>query len=96
MRVQAREGTAGVLTWKVPWIELVDVDVGDDGDRARHVGGAVAEVVEDELLVRRVEPEPRRQHVRVRHDHYWLPAGRRRYQAKPATARNSHYKTLDS
>jgi hypothetical protein len=49
------------LTGEVPWIELVDVDVGDDRDGARRGGGAVAEVVQDELLVRGVEPEPRRQ-----------------------------------
>nr|ACN34811.1 unknown [Zea mays] len=46
---------------QVPWVELVDVDVGDDGHGARRRRGAVAEVVQDELLVRRVEPEPRRQ-----------------------------------
>jgi hypothetical protein len=67
---RARARRVVLLTWQVPWIELVDVDVGDDGDRARRVGGAVAEVVEDQLLVRRVETEPRRQHVRVRHDHW--------------------------
>jgi hypothetical protein len=67
--VQAR--AARVLTWQVPRIQLVDVNVGDDGDRARRVGGAVAEVVDDQLLVRRVEPESRRQHaVRVRLDHW--------------------------
>jgi hypothetical protein len=63
-------GCWGTLTWQVPWVELVDVDVGDDGDRARRVAGAVAEVVEDQLLVRRVKPEAGRQHRRVRHDHY--------------------------
>ena len=58
----------GIITWQVPWVELVDVDLGDDGGRARRRGGALAEVVEDELLVCWVETEPRRQRrARARH-----------------------------
>jgi len=49
------------LGGELPWVQLVDVDVGDDGDGARQRGRAVAEVVQDELLVGGVEPEPRRQ-----------------------------------
>jgi hypothetical protein len=68
-----RIDAGGKLTWQVPWVELVDVDVGDDGDRARRGAGAVAEVVLDQLLVRRVKPEAGRQHRRVRHDHWHQP-----------------------
>ena len=65
-------------TRELPWVELVDVDLGDDWGRARRGGGALAEVVEDELLVRRVEPEPRRER-RARALHAAAaPAGRRR------------------
>ena len=69
MNHDARLWRERVLTWQGPWVELVDIDVGDDGDGARRLRGAVAEVVEDELLVRRVETEARREHGRVRHDH---------------------------
>ncbi|BAS75587.1 Os01g0884350, partial [Oryza sativa Japonica Group] len=48
-------------TGKLPWIELVEVDLGDDGDGDGEAGAAAAEVVHHQLLVRRVEPEPRRQ-----------------------------------
>jgi hypothetical protein len=64
--MQQRQRIKKLQTWKVPRVELVDVDLGDDGGRARRGGGTLAEVVEDEFLVRRVEPEPRRE--RARHD----------------------------
>nr|ACN30958.1 unknown [Zea mays] len=45
--------------WELPWVELVEVDLGDDGDGDGQAGAAAAEVVHHQLLVRRVEPEPR-------------------------------------
>lgn len=50
-----------VLTGEVPWVQLVDVDLGGDLNRTGEAGGLVLEVVEDELLVGRVEPESRRE-----------------------------------
>jgi hypothetical protein len=61
MKMQQRQRIKKLQTWKVPRVELVDVDLGDDGGRARRGGGTLAEVVEDEFLVRRVEPEPWRE-----------------------------------
>ena len=46
------------MTGEIPGVALVDVDLGDDGDRARNGGGLVHEVVHDQLLVSGVEPEP--------------------------------------
>jgi len=50
-----------VLTWEVPWLALVEVDVGDGAGGEGEVRDLAGEVVGDELLVRRVEPEPRRE-----------------------------------
>jgi hypothetical protein len=50
-----------VLTWEVPWLALVEVDVGDGARGEAQVGDLAGEVVGDELLVRRVEAEPWRQ-----------------------------------
>ena len=47
-----------LVTGEIPRVALVDVDLGDDGDGARHGGRLVHEVVHDQLLVRGVEPEP--------------------------------------
>jgi hypothetical protein len=52
--------TAVVHTRKVPWVALVDVDLGDDWHRARDGGRLVHEVVNDELLVCGVEPKTSR------------------------------------
>ena len=65
----ARTSKYQTLTWKVPWLALVEIDVGDGTGDEGEVGDLAAEVVSDELLVRRVEPEARRQHGRVGHDH---------------------------
>jgi hypothetical protein len=50
-----------MLTWEVPWLALVEVDVGDGARGEGEVGHLAGEVVGDELLVRRVEPEPWRE-----------------------------------
>ncbi|BAS85333.1 Os03g0624700, partial [Oryza sativa Japonica Group] len=49
------------LTGEVPWLALVEVDVGDGAGGEAEVGDLAGEVVRHQLLVRRVEPEPRRQ-----------------------------------
>ena len=49
------------FTWEIPWLALVEVDVGDGAGGEGEVGDLAGEVVGDELLVRRVEPEPRRE-----------------------------------
>ena len=46
---------------QLPRVVLVNVHLGDHRCRAGRRRGALAEVVEEELLVRRVEPESRRQ-----------------------------------
>lgn len=46
-----------LVTRKVPWVALVDVDLGDDWHGALDGGGLVHEVVNDELLVGGVEAE---------------------------------------
>lgn len=48
-------------TWKLPGVELVQINLGDDWDGEALAGDLLAEVMDDELLVRRVEPEARRQ-----------------------------------
>ena len=50
------------LTWEVGRVVAVDVDDGDDTVevRAGGAGEVVAEVEAQQLLFRRVEPEPRR------------------------------------
>ena len=54
-----RDGWIGwLVTGEIPRVALVDVDLGDDGDRAGDGRGLVHEVVDDELLVRGVEAEP--------------------------------------
>ena len=57
------------ITWEIPWLALVEVDVGDGAGGEGEVGDLAGEVVGDELLVRRVEPEPRREPHR-RHFYY--------------------------
>ena len=57
--MRARSGAS--RTGELPWVELVDVDLGDDGDGDGEPSALAAEVVHHQLLVRRVEPEPRRQ-----------------------------------
>jgi hypothetical protein len=52
----------------VPWLELVEVDVAYDVQVDLLGGDLLAEVVVEQLLLRRMEPEPRR--------HAWLPVHR--------------------
>ena len=66
-------------TWQLPWLALVEVDV-DHGDAAVRAAATArelaAEVVEHELVVPRVEPEPRGQ-PRLHHAdqaHGYLPS----------------------
>jgi hypothetical protein len=49
------------LTRELPWLALVQVDLRDGAAAEAAVHCLAEEVVGDELLVRRVEPEPRRQ-----------------------------------
>lgn len=42
-------------TWELPGVELVEVDVGDDGDGEGGGGGFALEVVDDEFFVGGVE-----------------------------------------
>ena len=75
----AEEGALG----EVPGVEAVQVDLGDDGHRRAATGRPRAEVVRHQLLVRRVEPEPRGEVqlrlrvpallLRRRRHHHWLP-----------------------
>jgi hypothetical protein len=44
----------------VPWLELVEVDVAYDVEVDPLGGDLLAEVIVEQLLLRRVEPEPRR------------------------------------
>lgn len=48
-------------TWKVPRVELVQVNVGGDGGGEGQIGAFPEEVFVHQLLVRRAEPETRRQ-----------------------------------
>lgn len=50
-----------LLTWKIPWIELVEINVSDDLQREMVAGDFPAEVLHEELLVGRKKPESRRQ-----------------------------------
>ena len=50
------------LTLDVPWLELVEVDVADDVEVDALRGHLLLEVVGEQLLLRGVEPEPRRHH----------------------------------
>lgn len=57
-------GVAGAETgagWEVPGLELVEVDLGDGVDLERAAENLALEVVGDELLVRGVEAEARRE-----------------------------------
>ena len=48
----------GEHTWELPRIELVEIDLGDDGHGNRLPGALPAEVVHHKLFVRRMESEP--------------------------------------
>ena len=48
---------ADSCTWKLPWVILVEINLGDDRDGETLVGGLLAEVMDDKLLVGGVEPE---------------------------------------
>lgn len=50
-----------MLTREIPRFALVEVDLGDGPRREAAVGDLLPQVVRDQLLVRRVEPEARRQ-----------------------------------
>ena len=52
-----------ILTREIPRLALVEVDLSDGPCREAAVGDLLPQVVRDELLVRRVEPEARRQAV---------------------------------
>jgi len=58
---QLTERRRTTRTWELPGVELVEIDLGDDGHGDGKPGAAPAEVVHHQLLVGRVEPEPRRQ-----------------------------------
>lgn len=58
---------AKALTWKVPWIELIDIDIGDDRNWARHRRCSIPQVVMDELFVGRVEAKAGRKRRGVGH-----------------------------
>ena len=62
MRTSIVEELMDELTLDVPWLELVEVDVGDDVEVDALQGHLLGEVVGEQLLLRRVEPEPRRHH----------------------------------
>ena len=51
----------GWLTWKLPRLARVQVDLDQRPLRGALVGRLLVEVVADQLLVAGVEPEPRRQ-----------------------------------
>lgn len=48
----------GKHTWELPRIELVEIDLGDDGHGNRLPGALPAEVVQHKFLIRRMESEP--------------------------------------
>lgn len=50
-----------ICTGEFPWIELVEIDLGYDGDGERGCDGLLLEVVNDELFVGGVESETGRQ-----------------------------------
>ena len=59
---EAEEGRERVKsTWKFPWVELVEIDLGDDGDGDGVRSALANQVMVHQLVVRGVEPEPRRQ-----------------------------------
>lgn len=58
----AGEEGRNLITLDVPWLELVEVDVGDDVEVDPLRGHLLGEVVGEQLLLRRMEPEPRRHH----------------------------------
>jgi hypothetical protein len=48
-----------VLTWELPWVVSVEIEEGDELDVEAFALHLAPEVEFDELLLRRVEPEPR-------------------------------------
>ena len=48
-------------TWQLPWLALVEVDLRDDVELDLEPVDLALQVVVHQLLVRRVEPEPRRE-----------------------------------
>lgn len=64
--MERREGERKI-TRKVPRVKLVEINLSNDGDGNRLRGAFPAEVVRDELVVRRVEPETRGQLQLRRH-----------------------------
>lgn len=49
-----------LITRKLPWVELVEVDLGDNGDGDGVAGALPAEVMLNKLVVGGVESESRR------------------------------------
>lgn len=48
-------------TWEFPWVELVEINFGDDGNRKGHRCNFTLEVVNDEFFIGGVEPKPGRE-----------------------------------
>lgn len=57
---QERRKKRGLGTRELPRLALVDVDVGDHGEAEAAAADLALEVVEHQLLIRRMEAEPRR------------------------------------
>ena len=57
---QKKEKQDCITTLDVPWLQLVEIDVADDIKVYLFGGDLLAEVVVEELLLRGVETEPRR------------------------------------
>lgn len=56
-----KESITRVQTRKLPWLALIEVDFCDGPTSEVAVENLLDEIVSNELLVGRVEPEPRRQ-----------------------------------
>jgi hypothetical protein len=61
MHGRERERERGRVTWKLPWLSRVQVDLHQRPLRGALVGHLLVEVVAHQLLVAGIEPEPRRQ-----------------------------------
>uniref|UniRef100_A0A0A9EXJ8 Uncharacterized protein n=1 Tax=Arundo donax TaxID=35708 RepID=A0A0A9EXJ8_ARUDO len=72
--VVLRPGPDLTFLLDVPWLELVEINVADDVEVDLLGGDLLVKVVIEQLLLRRVEPEPRR-HARLpvhRDAHYYI------------------------
>ena len=50
---------ASLITWEVPWIKLVDVQLPDELNRDGLLLDLLLEVETNQLFIGRMEPEPR-------------------------------------